>query len=39
MDVQGDIVVAIPTRDLLLVTGSQNPEGINKMKEMARQGV
>ncbi len=37
MDVRGDIVVAIPTRDLLLVTGSQNPEGIKKVKEMANE--
>ncbi len=36
MDVRGDIVVAIPTRDLLLVTGSEHPEGIAKVKEMVR---
>jgi len=34
IDVKGDLVVAIPTRDLLLVTGSQNPQGIEKMKKM-----
>lgn len=35
MDVTGDLVVAIPTRDLLLATGSRNPQGIEKMKQMA----
>ena len=34
MDVKGDIVVAIPTRDLLLVTGSEDREGIAKVKQM-----
>jgi uncharacterized protein YtpQ (UPF0354 family) len=34
--VQGDIVVAIPTRDLLLVTGSREVEGIKKMKQLVR---
>ncbi len=37
MDVQGHIVVAIPTRDLLLVTGSGYPEGIDKVRQMAQQ--
>jgi uncharacterized protein YtpQ (UPF0354 family) len=32
MQVTGDLLVAIPTRDLLLVTGSQDREGIEKMK-------
>jgi uncharacterized protein YtpQ (UPF0354 family) len=32
-DVQGEVVVAIPTRDLLLVTGSQSPQGLEKMKQ------
>ena len=36
MDVQGDIVVAVPTRDLLLVTGSRNPQGIEKVKQMVK---
>jgi uncharacterized protein YtpQ (UPF0354 family) len=36
MKVQGDIVVAIPTRDLLLVTGSQDQEGIAKVKQMVQ---
>lgn len=37
MDVQGDVVVAIPTRDVLLVTGSQNQQGIEKMKQMVKE--
>lgn len=32
-DVQGDIVVAIPTRDVLLVTGSDDREGLEKMRQ------
>lgn len=39
MDVQGDVVVAIPTRDLLLVTGSQNPQGIEKVRKMVNEAV
>jgi uncharacterized protein YtpQ (UPF0354 family) len=35
MDVRGDYVVAIPSRDMLLVTGSQHPEGIQKVREVA----
>jgi uncharacterized protein YtpQ (UPF0354 family) len=35
MPVDGQIVIAIPTRDLLLVTGSKNIEGISKIKSMA----
>src|ERR1041385_1750342 len=35
--VSGDIVVALPTRDVLLVTGSQNPAGIVKLREVAAQ--
>ena len=34
--VKGDIVVAIPTRDLLLVTGSSDKEGISKLKARAK---
>jgi uncharacterized protein YtpQ (UPF0354 family) len=34
--VQGDIVAAIPTRDLLLVTGSQDKKGITRLKETAK---
>lgn len=33
--VDGDFVVGIPTRDLLLVTGSRNSQGIEKLKQMA----
>ncbi len=36
IDVRGDIVVAIPTRDLLLVTGSEDSEGITKIRETVR---
>ncbi|MES3023447.1 MAG: DUF1444 family protein [Pseudomonadota bacterium] len=34
IQVDGDIVVAIPSRDLLLVTGSRSPEGIAKLREI-----
>lgn len=34
LKVLGDIVVAIPTRDLLLVTGSKDARGIEKVKEI-----
>ena len=37
MPVKGDIIIAIPTRDLLLVTGSKDPEGIKKVKSAAKQ--
>ncbi|MDB6029015.1 MAG: hypothetical protein JWM68_5238 [Verrucomicrobiales bacterium] len=33
-DVHGEIVVAIPTRDLLVVTGSQDTEGLKKMRDI-----
>ena len=33
-EVRGDIVVGIPTRDLLYVTGSQDTQGIEKMKQL-----
>lgn len=32
--VDGDFIVAIPTRDLLMITGSKNKEGIDKLKEI-----
>jgi len=35
-EVNGDIVVAIPTRDLLIVTGSEDPQGIEKMKQIVQ---
>lgn len=34
-DVDGDIVAIIPNRDILIVTGSNNKQGISKLKEMA----
>lgn len=37
MPVDGQIVVAIPTRDLLFVTGSKNRDGIKKIRSMAEQ--
>ena len=33
-DVSGDVVVALPTRDLLLVTGSHHSQGIEKVKQL-----
>jgi uncharacterized protein YtpQ (UPF0354 family) len=35
MKVDGEYVVAIPSRDLLLVTGSDNKAGIQKLREIA----
>jgi uncharacterized protein YtpQ (UPF0354 family) len=35
--VKGDIVVAIPTRDMLLVTGSEDSQGIEKMKSIVQE--
>jgi uncharacterized protein YtpQ (UPF0354 family) len=37
LDVKGNIVVAIPTRDLLLVTGSEDADGIGKMKKLVKE--
>jgi uncharacterized protein YtpQ (UPF0354 family) len=37
--VDGDFVVAIPARDLLLVTGSRNLAGIAKLRELASRAV
>ncbi len=39
IQVDGDIVVAVPARDTLLVTGSRNPAGIAKVREMASEWV
>ena len=36
LPVDGDFVIAIPSRDVLLVTGSRNKEGIKKIKEFAK---
>jgi uncharacterized protein YtpQ (UPF0354 family) len=33
-DVRGDFVVAIPTREVFIVTGSQDAQGITKMKQI-----
>jgi uncharacterized protein YtpQ (UPF0354 family) len=35
MPVDGQIIIAIPTRDMLLVTGSKNCNGISKIRKMA----
>jgi uncharacterized protein YtpQ (UPF0354 family) len=35
MPVDGDFVIAIPNCDLLLITGSNNKAGIQKIKEIA----
>jgi uncharacterized protein YtpQ (UPF0354 family) len=35
IEVSGDIVVAIPARDLLLVTGSKTPGGIPRLRTLA----
>jgi uncharacterized protein YtpQ (UPF0354 family) len=37
MEVKGDFVVAVPTRDLLMVTGSKDPEGIEKLRQTVEQ--
>jgi uncharacterized protein YtpQ (UPF0354 family) len=34
--VDGEIVIAIPTRDVLLFTGSNNKEGVKKLRELAK---
>lgn len=39
LQVQGETVVAIPCRDLLLVTGSENAEGLAKLAEIAAETV
>lgn len=37
IEVDGDFVVAVPARDVLLVTGSNNAAGIAKLEELARE--
>jgi len=37
LGVAGEIVIAIPTRDVLLFTGSENKDGVKKLRELARQ--
>lgn len=36
LKVEGDYVVAVPSRDMLLITGSENKEGIKKVRELAK---
>lgn len=36
LGVEGEIVIAIPTRDVLLFTGSGNKEGVKKLRELAK---
>ncbi|MFC4309534.1 DUF1444 family protein [Steroidobacter flavus] len=36
LKVEGEIVIAVPTRDVLLFTGSNNKEGVKKLREVAR---
>jgi uncharacterized protein YtpQ (UPF0354 family) len=33
--VKGEVVIAVPARDLLLVTGSKDPAGLRKVRELA----
>jgi uncharacterized protein YtpQ (UPF0354 family) len=35
-EVRGDVVVAIPSRDVLMVTGSKDAKGIEKVKEIVQ---
>ena len=37
LEVDGDYVVAVPSRDVLIVTGSRNEEGIAKLRELAEE--
>jgi uncharacterized protein YtpQ (UPF0354 family) len=37
LKVEGDYVVAVPSRDVLLVTGSRNQEGLAKLRELAEE--
>lgn len=36
-EVQGDFVVAIPSRELLFITGSENLENVERLREIARE--
>ena len=36
-EVRGDVIVAIPSRDVLIVTGSEDRQGIEKMKQIVQQ--
>ena len=35
MKVEGEYVVAVPSRDMLLITGTKNSEGVAKLKKLA----
>lgn len=37
LDVKGEIVIAVPSRDLLLVTGTGNEEGMARLREVAEE--
>jgi uncharacterized protein YtpQ (UPF0354 family) len=37
LKVNGDYVVAVPSRDLLLVTGSRNQDGLARLRELAEE--
>lgn len=37
LDVRGEIVMAVPSRELLLVTGTGNEEGMARLKEVAEE--
>jgi uncharacterized protein YtpQ (UPF0354 family) len=37
LGVSGEIVVAVPTRDVLLFTDSRNKDGVKKLRELAKQ--
>jgi uncharacterized protein YtpQ (UPF0354 family) len=39
IEVQGDIVVAVPAKDVLLVTGSRNRNGLKAVREMVAKAV
>lgn len=39
LPVTGDLVIAVPTRDLLLVTGSRDKDGLALLREIADQAV
>jgi uncharacterized protein YtpQ (UPF0354 family) len=33
-DLHGDLLAAVPARDLMIVTGSQEPEGLSRLRQM-----
>ena len=39
LKVQGEIVIGVPARDLLLVTGSENQRGLARIREIAAEVV